>query len=222
MTELKRPKRWSYSSLSTYNQCPLKWKFSYIDNIAWPSSAAMERGTRMHLMAEEFVNGKVSFIAPEIKRVGPTLLLLKGLGAKTEHTWLLDRNWQPVEHQDDAWVKAIVDVHYLINDVLFVKDHKSGQMYDDHKAQLELYSIMGLQSYPEVKRAESSAIYFDAGVEGNEGSVIRSMVPNLIKKWHGAATIMMEDDEFTARPSNYNCKWCPFSAKKGGPCPSPF
>ena len=64
----EKPKRWSYSSLSTYKQCPAKWKFSYIDGIEWPASAAMLRGTRMHSMAEDFLNGTLMAVPHEIRK----------------------------------------------------------------------------------------------------------------------------------------------------------
>jgi hypothetical protein len=213
---MTKPTRWSYSSLSTYKQCPAKWKFSYIDNIPWESSAAMTRGTRMHKMAEDFVTGAIDFIPSEIKRIGPTLLSFKTMGAKAEATFLLDNEWKPVENQDNAWIKSIIDLHYVDGPVLYVKDYKSGQMYEDHRTQLELYGIMGLLKYPEVKRVETSAIYMDTGHEGMDGTIIRAMLPSLVKKWDDDAKKMYADEVYEPKPGN--CKWCPYAKNKGGPC----
>lgn len=214
---MSKPKRWSYSSLSTYQQCPAKWKFSYIDEIPWPSSPAMTRGTRMHKMAEDFVTGAVDAVHSEIKKIGPLLQILKGQGAKAEAVWLLDHTWKPTPLSSEAWVKAIVDVHHDKDNVLYVKDHKSGQMYDDHRNQLELYGIIGLCVYPEAKRVETSAIYMDTGYEGAEGSIIRPMLPKLIEKWDKSARIMMTDEVYEASPGRA-CNWCPYAKGKGGPC----
>lgn len=214
---MSKPKRWSYSSLSTYQQCPAKWKFSYIDEIPWPSSPAMTRGTRMHKMAEDFVTGAVDAVHSEIKKIGPLLQILKGQGAKTEAVWLLDHTWKPTTLSSEVWVKAIVDVHHDKDNVLYVKDHKSGQMYDDHRNQLELYGIIGLCVYPEAKRVETSAIYMDTGYEGMEGSIIRPMLPKLIEKWDKSARIMMTDEVYEASPGRA-CNWCPYAKGKGGPC----
>lgn len=213
-----KPTRWSYSSLSTYKGCPAKWKFSYIDNLPWESSPAMTRGTRMHKMAEDFVKGEIDFVPREIQKIGPSLLTYKNLGAHAEATWLLDKDWKPTEAEaEDTWVKAIVDLHYVLDDVLYAKDYKSGQMYDDHRDQLELYGIMGLHIYPEVKRVETSAIYMDTGHEGMEGSIIRPMLPKLVDKWHGQAVKMFEDNDYDPTPGT-GCRWCPYAKAKGGPC----
>lgn len=214
---IKRPTRWSYSSISTYRECPAKWKFSYIDNLPWAASAAMTRGTRMHSMCEDYVNGKITYVPTEIKRVGPLLQQLNSLGAKSEEVWLLDKDWNATNDQSKAWVKAIIDVHYVLGDILFVKDYKSGQMYDSHRSQLELYGIMGLKKYPQVKRVETSAVYLDTGHEGMEGSLIHAMLPKTIEKWEKDAIKMMSDNDFEPCPGNA-CRWCDYKKAKGGPC----
>jgi hypothetical protein len=168
-------------------------------------------------MAEEFVIGVVDAVHHEIKRIGPLLLMLKSLNAKTEDIWLLDSDWKPTEDPKKAWVKAIVDVHYLVNGVLYVKDYKSGQMYPDHRNQLELYALMGLRMYPDVKRVEFSAVYMDTGHEGAEGSLIPAMSEKMILSWDTDAKAMMADEVYEPKPGPA-CKWCPFTKAKGGPC----
>jgi hypothetical protein len=215
---LNKPTRWSYSSLSTYKQCPAKWKFSYIDGISWPESAAMTRGSRMHLMAEEFVNGKVDRVHPEVQKIGPQLLMLKSQGAKTEATWLLKKDWTPTDDPNEAWIKAIVDVHYMTPElVLHVIDYKSGQQYPDHREQLELYGLMGLLVEPAAKRVETAALYMDSGYEGMQSSIIRPMISKMIEPWDQAANEMMADEVYQPRPATH-CRWCPYSKAKGGPC----
>lgn len=217
-SDIKRPTRWSYSSVSTYEECPSKWKYSYIDNLPWPSSAAMARGTRMHTMAEDYVKGNINFCPPEIKKIGPLMEQLKARKAKTEEVWLLDKTWTPTEDPAQAWVKAIIDVHHIEGDTLYVKDYKSGRMYDSHRGQLELYGIMGLLRYPEVTRVATSAVYMDDGFEGMDGSIIRAMLPKMIPVWEEKAQRMMADDTWEPRPSSA-CRWCSYKKENGGPCP---
>jgi len=164
----------------------------------------------MHLMCEEFVKGTTQVVHPEVAKVGPSLLMLKSQGAKTEAVWLLNKNWESVENQDDAWIKAIIDVHYINEGVLYLKDYKSGQMYDDHKEQLELYGLIGMSKFPEVKRVEHSALYLDMNYEGHQGSIIRPMVNTMVKVWDTNARNMMEDEVFEPKPGN-QCRWCPYS-----------
>jgi hypothetical protein len=168
-------------------------------------------------MCEDYVLGKITYVPTEIKRVGPLLQQLQILGAKAEDVWLLDKDWNPTDDQSKAWVKAIIDVHYVGGDILYVKDYKSGQMYDSHRNQLELYGIMGLLKYPEVKRVETSAVYLDTGHEGMEGSLIRAMLPKTIAKWETDAVKMMSDNNFEPCPGNA-CRWCDYKKSRNGPC----
>lgn len=214
---MNKPSRWSYSSLSTYQECPQKWKLSYIDNLPWPTSPAAARGTRLHSFAEGYVLGAMGVVPPDLWRVAGHLNNFKSKNAKTEAVWMLDLNWEPTEDQDKAWIKAIVDVHYVEDDVLHLTDYKSGKPYPTHRNQLELYSIVGMLTYPHVKRVESNALYLDMGLFGAENSVIRAMLPKLKERWHADAVRMYEDEKYEPNPGNA-CKWCPYSVKKGGPC----
>jgi len=171
----------------------------------------------MHAMAEDYVNGKINFCPAEIKKIGPLMETLKAQKAKTEEVWLLDKNWEPTDDPNKAWVKSIIDVHFLDGETLHVKDYKSGRMYDSHRGQLELYGIMGLLRYPEAKRVATSAIYMDDGFEGMDGSIIRAMLPKMIKVWEDKAQRMMTDDILAPNPGSA-CRWCSYKKENGGPC----
>lgn len=219
---MAKPTRWSYSSISTYQECPAKWKYSYVDNLPWPTSPAAARGTRLHALCEGYVLGSLGRVPSELMKIGRRLEEFKNNGGKAEDTWMLDTAWQPTKSQSEAWIKAIVDVHYLAenNEVLHLCDYKSGQPYPSHRKQLELYGLIGLQIYPEVKRVEYSALYIDSGYTGAEGSIIRPMFNKLKDDWHNVAVEMMETEIYPPKPSLGSCKWCPYSSKKGGPCDS--
>jgi hypothetical protein len=103
--------------------------------------------------------------------------------------------------------------------VLHICDYKSGREYPEHRDQLELYALMGLNMYPEVKRAEVSALYLDAGYYGNEGSILRGQImDSKIASWTNRAIRIFEDKHWAPNPSTNNCRFCDFSHKKGGPC----
>ena len=213
---MRRPKRWSYSALSTYEECPAKYAYSYVQGLPWPSSPAMERGTRLHQMAEDYMTetGPVPY---DLKKIGRELNDLRSKSAIPEQVWLVDRQWRPVTDAREAWVKAIVDIHHLDGDILHLADYKSGREYPGHRSQLELYSILGLIKYPGAQRAESRAIYIDGGFSGSEGSIIREMLPKMIEKWTIRAERMENDNDFIAAPGA-SCRWCPYRSSVGGPC----
>lgn len=216
---MNRPTRHSYSSISTWEECAARYAYSYIYKLPQGSSAAMERGSLLHKMAEDYVNAKVPSpdIPYDLRKVSKQLNELRSHSALTERTWLLDRGWRPTQDTGSAWVKGIVDVHYLDGDTLHIRDHKSGREYSSHFDQLELYGIMGLLCYPQAKRADTGAIYIDGGFSGCDGSIIRPMLPKLIDKWDRKIKMVEADQAFIAKPGA-SCKWCPYSLSKGGPC----
>jgi hypothetical protein len=214
------PTRWSYSSVTTYESCPAKWKYSYLDNLPYAPSAAMARGSRLHSDCEGYVKGELMVLPFELKKVALRIEDYKQKGAKAEEVWLLDRNWKPVGSPAMAWSKSIVDVHWFdsAGTVLHVCDYKSGREYPEHRDQLKLYATMGLCTFPAVKRAEYHALYLDGGHTSNEGALLRGdMLDNSIKEWTSRAIRIFEDKQFLPNPGGA-CKWCDYSAKKGGPC----
>jgi hypothetical protein len=176
----------------------------------------MARGTRLHADCEGYVKGEITVVPYELKKVALRLEDLRQKGAKAEETWLLDKEWKPDVFL--PWIKAIIDVHYVEGNVLHVIDHKSGREYPEHREQLELYALMGLCYYPDVKRAEYGALYLDAGYVGNEGAILRGGVADArMKSWTDRAIKIFEDKDYRPNPGGA-CRWCDYSKKKGGPC----
>lgn len=212
-----RPTRHSYSSISTYEECPAKYAYSYIQGLPWPSSAAMERGTMLHQMAEDYMNKKVDSVPFELRKISRELKLYREHDGRAEAIWLVDENWRPVTDQSLAKLKAIVDVHRIDGDVLHLSDYKSGREYPSHRSQLELYSVMGLAIHNQCNRAESSAVYIDGGFSGSDGSIIRDMLPKLQDTWSTKVFRIENDSDFIANPGG-GCRWCPYRKSAGGPC----
>ena len=77
---------WSYSRLSTFEQCKLRAKLAYIDRIPEPerplppgkTEHANDRGTRVHNAAEMFVQGGIELI-PELRSFREEFLRLREL-----------------------------------------------------------------------------------------------------------------------------------------------
>jgi len=207
--------RHSYSSLSTYKECPAKYSYRYVEKLPDVPSAAMTRGTRLHKLCEDYLAGGPC--PYDLKRIGLKIFQMRDRGAVSEQTWLLDHDWEPTPHPGEAMLKAVIDVHYIDHDVLRIHDYKSGREYPEHQAQLELYSLIGLQRFPLARRAEASAIYIDSGNEGSAVSIIRAMLPKLRERWDGLIARVGNDGEFLPTPGGH-CKRCSFRSDGGGPC----
>lgn len=213
-----RPTRHSYSSIKKYLECPRAYYYSYIERRSDPPSAPMMRGTRLHKLAEDYMNAGPEVPVPyDIKKIGLKIYQLRERKALAEAVWLIDANWLPVVQPEDAKIKAIIDVHRLDNDVLIIHDYKSGREYPSHADQLEFYAAVGLCKFASAKRAESSAIYIDSGREGAQRGIIREMLPYFRDKWGKYIDRMDSDDEF-APVAGRHCERCNHSSKNGGPC----
>lgn len=214
----KRPVRHSYSSVKLYKECPQRYARRYIAKMEDPPSAAMQRGSRLHKLAEDYLNNPDMSCPYDIRKLGLRIFQLRNAGAKAEVVMRVDADWRPVHEDSEAKLKAIIDVHRLDNDVLKIHDYKSGREYPDHVHQLEFYSAIGLIHYPDAKRAESSALYFDSGSEGAERGIIREMLPSIIRRWDADMGAIDGDGEF--RPTGGgHCKRCPYRSSNGiGTC----
>lgn len=210
-----KPSRWSYSSLSTYEECPAKWKYSYIDKLPDPPSPAMERGTRLHKLCEEALNEPAAPIPQDLANVTRIMERLRANQAQPEKAWRLDSQWRPVDSK--SWVLGIVDVHFFKDGALHVYDFKSGKPYASHKGQLELYALIGLATFPEAERAECGAIYLDSGKIGYRRSLSRPEAIEAQGKWSERAAALFADEELAPRRGS-GCYWCAFKDSLGGPC----
>lgn len=214
-----KPTRWSYSSISTYENCPRQWYYSYIERLPITENAAMLRGSRLHKLCETYLDHPSVELPYDVRKIKKILEELKAKGAKSEVTWLTNDLWMPVQQNSHAWLKAIIDVHYVEGSVLFLHDFKSGREYPEHRDQLDLYATQGLQMYPEVKRVEYSAIYIDTGHTSNEGALLRgSMADHKRRSWSERAIKLMVDTELRPTPSPSKCSWCAYNRRVGGPC----
>lgn len=215
----KRPYRHSYSSIKKHRECPRAYALSYISKVPDPPTAAMDRGTRLHKLAEDYMNAGAEVPVPyALKKIALRLYQMREHGSAAEAVWLLDHEWEPVEDQQRAKVKAVIDVHKMGGDnVLRLHDYKSGREYASHADQLELYAAVGLRKYRDADRAEASAIYIDTGHESPSRSIIRDMLPYIIGKWQGHVERVDNDHEFLPTPGGH-CERCAYASKNGGPC----
>src|SRR4030095_14298993 len=93
--------RYSYSSIKKYLECPAAFKYSYILKLPEEPNAAMLRGTRLHKLAEDYMNADFSVPVPyALKKIGISLYQMRQRHYQTESTWLGDHGWNLVGAED--------------------------------------------------------------------------------------------------------------------------
>jgi CRISPR/Cas system-associated exonuclease Cas4 (RecB family) len=219
--DVSKIRPWSNSRLGTFEDCPKKFWFQYVQHTPKgkkPESPAMNRGSDIHTKAEKYLTGELKLYPPEIQKVSGHAMMLKSKKAKAEQLFAVNDKWLPCGFDaDDAYFRSIIDVLYVDKMTVHIQDWKTGQPYDYHVPQLEQYTAIVAAHFPAATRFESRLIYTDQGIvtkpkvtEVGRIKGIRIMLDAQIQNVETAT-------EFPTKPG-MQCRWCEYSTKYGGPC----
>lgn len=216
MTTYKDP--WGYSKLETFEKCPQKFKFQFMDKLPQPGSPAMERGSKMHENIESYLHGWVPALIPECQSFQEAIDSLKGEVFQAEQAIGLDKDWNklPDWFHKSTWIRAKADAMYLQGKVLVVVDFKSGKYRIPSTDQVELYAIVGGSLYPEVEQITAEYWYLDTG-EVYSKDYTQDQLKALRAKFEKRVAPMYTNVTWNPQPST-ECRWCPYSKTKGGKC----
>lgn len=209
--------QWSYSRLSDWENCPLKAKFKHVDKMREPGSAAMDRGSLIHTLAEKYVKGEIKIIPPEIAAFQEEFAELKKSNPVCESEWGFTKEWKPTGYfGSDVWLRVKTDVFSVKKNHGRIIDHKTGQEKEAHDQQLSLYGTSLLIQQPKVEVVSTELWYLDQGTKRSV-EFTRDQLPEMIEHWNERVRPMLEDKSFVATP-NRLCNWCFFRKSNGGPC----
>jgi len=153
---------WSFSSLKEFTQCPKKYyEIRIAKNYIVKETEAMIYGTEVHKALEDYVkDGKP--LPKNYERFKSTAdALLEIPGTKyPEHEMALDEFKNPCDfHDENRWVRGIVDLLIVDGKTAWVVDYKTGSnKYPDPK-QLRLMSLMTFAHFPEVEEIHASLMF---------------------------------------------------------------
>lgn len=214
---------WSYSRYADYKLCPAKFAYKHLDKLPDPGSPAMERGNRIHKMAEDAVRAKID-IPPELEGVREQLEFLRDNYAVPEENWGFRNDWSWNERNDwfgsDVWFRAKTDVRLTYDDdTLLIGDWKTGKKYFANEQQIELFALAGYRRFPFVTEVDTRLWYTDADPDDNEVQRVYKVpeLEKIQKDWTKRVVPMFKDRRFAPTP-NDKCGYCPYSKAKGGPC----
>jgi CRISPR/Cas system-associated exonuclease Cas4 (RecB family) len=216
----KTLKRWSYSLWSTFQKCPRAVKYDKIEGIKQPPVPAMERGTKIHLLAEGFLKGEVRGMPYELRKLKAEYVALKK--AEPEHIeefMSLGRKFERVKDGfKDGWFTLKADAALAPRKgVAIGVDHKTGRYYPSHDQQAELTAIVLRQWYRDADGYEVEFFYVDEG-EITPYLFTPKYLDKRVGYWLEEGEKMMREKKFLATPSPDACRWCGFRSDKGGPC----
>jgi CRISPR/Cas system-associated exonuclease Cas4 (RecB family) len=224
---------WSFSRYMDYKACPAKASYKHLQGLKEPPNAAMQRGSDIHKLAEDYTKGTLKRLPAELKLFADHFKQLKAQKVKmVEESWTFRQDWTATEWNDwtGAWLRAKLDAGYINveHNALVVVDHKTGKYREEknneYLEQLELYGTVGLVRHPTVAVVSPRLWYLDIGrvypdPEKGEDELefFRGDAEKLKKKWVARIKPMMTDTTFKPTPGAA-CTYCHYRKSNGGPC----
>lgn len=214
---------WSHSRLKDYERCPRYAYEVHVNKNRGPASPAMDRGTALHLAAENFVNGVIKTLPKDFQSHRDNFKELRSsVAVRTELKFGITAQWTITDFfGDSTWGRGIIDVLAVVPEGIDVIDHKSGRKYPEHADQLRLYSVVGLAIEPRAPRSRAMAWYLDLPPSENEEFVVTRAEAGLIRNDFEKRVIkMVTDNRMLPRPNQY-CRRCHLNKRNGGTCDAP-
>lgn len=222
---------YSHSKLSKYESCPQAYKLSHLDKVPAEDNEAGLIGLEVHRMIalylEKLLKAGVArdtteAIGIKLEMDHPDVVdLWQGFYSgyslpegstrhMVEHKMAFDKKWKWVDFSSSkARYRGIVDLAYLENRALVVRDWKTGRkIIEDIKAQLLPYALGALVTMPktEFDRVIVAAEYIRYGrtfqevVDITEVEAVKDAIDAKIR-------VIEKDTSFEARPGSF-CKLC--------------
>jgi CRISPR/Cas system-associated exonuclease Cas4 (RecB family) len=210
--------------MATFNKCPAKFKFNYIDKVKveFIVSPAMERGTEIHNSLEAFMNGHSEHLHPDIhEHYGQFFFSLRETyTCQPEYKWGIDEDLAPCGYDHpDVMVRGFMDLRFVPEDErVQVFEYKTGKIYPEHTQQQWLYGVVTLLELPDQDGVDVTAVYLDQKQNKKiyyPASMMFEYRPALLREIETIENTPLE--EFIPKPQ-WSCKWCQFSKANRGPC----
>jgi CRISPR/Cas system-associated exonuclease Cas4 (RecB family) len=217
-------KSWSYSRLIDGEACMYRLKLKHIDRIPEEKAEAAERGTAIHLQAEEYVNSKTKKLPSTLSKFADEFAALRThyveKRVSLEGEWGFDLNWLPTDYRS-AWLRIKGDaVVFPSKAEAVVIDYKTGRKDGNeikHGEQVQLYAIATFIRNPDLKKIDVELWYLDKD-EITAKSYTRNEALRYVQAFDRRAHKVVDATTFPANPTVQTCKWCAYGPNKGKQC----
>lgn len=227
---------YSYSRISTYKQCPRKFKYHYIDKIKTEEveHLALSRGGYLHDLIEHY-GGSVSPTITEIftiekvqecdliidkflsSNLGKEFVFGSGgiveIGKETEIGLRITKDgvFPCSYHDDKVLVRGAIDKLGIMGNVLLIFDWKSGRMKDPKyfdELQTQIYAIWGFLTFPLIDEIHSHYVYIEHNTS-NKYIYKRKYLNNYINNLKSPIKLAESDKTFNKQESKL-CDYCEY------------
>jgi hypothetical protein len=221
----------SYSRLSTYEQCPEKFKSQYLDK-DYPDEGEnfhFIKGSKKHGQLDNYIKCKNDPTMINMMYDGDVLsavpivdsLLKAGFEIVSEQQLAVDLKFMPITwFSKETMYRAICDFVAVRFDEAIVGDWKTGKFrdYDGSKTgQLHLAAAIVFAHHPNVETIKTSYFFIE-----HKQTIIRQFtremyVDGLLIPFYTSFKRVNEDKKFAPKRNQY-CNWCLRNKKNEGTC----
>lgn len=227
---------YSFSRISTFKSCPMKFKLSYIDKISAPSNQTLKKGSYIHHCLELYPDKPTKFYnIPEeyLPSINEIIYNFKNseLGKRIlepdvtigkELDFGLDESLEPCSfYYKRALIRGSIDRLNYNKDTntLEVYDYKSGKYKDPRFQtfeQTQLYAIWLFRTaaFNHVDKVRCSYVYIEHGIE-NELVMERKYLKQYVKEYIESIKEIEDSEEYPKNISKL-CDYCFY--KESGDC----
>jgi RecB family exonuclease len=219
---------WSYSTVTTFEECAYRVYIAKVKKIPEPSGEAADRGTMVHKAAEDYVQGLTDQLIPELKNHAAWLEHLRVEfptgSVSVEGEWAYTIDWEKTGWMDPTcWARIKLDVFVKTSPTTGrVIDYKTGKKFGNeikHGQQGLLYAIGAFMRDPELEYVDVEFWYTDLALkESTKKSYTRAQALMMMPSFHKRGVRMTTEKEFNPNPSKMNCKWCHFGKGEHPEC----
>lgn len=211
----------SYSRLSTYKNCPRKFKLQFLDK-AFPDDSDnphFVRGNRIHSQLENYVmwkNADESFEKPKMSAEANNAVPIidKIFDSYTsvlpEQKLCLDSKWKRVGWFDSrAYLRAILDLVAFMPSRALIGDYKTGKVraYDEYGGQLHLNAAMLFAIEPKIDIVDVAYLFVDHK-QTIKVQFTRDQYDEFREHFDEQHNKVNSESDWAPKINQY-CKWCP-------------
>lgn len=211
---------YSFSAMSTYAQCPRKYKYLKIDKIdpGPRDMTALLKGGAVHDILEKYPIESTHKLAPKYQSIADKFiqsrlgeLYLKENSIR-EFKFSLDNKLEFRSFNDkNSMFRGAIDHITIIDNKLHIIDWKTGkyreQQYQDY-TQLIYYAVILFIKYQNVDEITISFVYVEHLLE-NKLVIKREYFHNHLRELVTSIHNIETDQTFEKKPSRL-CDWCEF------------
>ena len=189
-----------------------------------------DRGTRMHDSMDKYIRGIRKDYDPELKcldieMTNARVAFEQGI-VQTEQMWCYKGDWEPTvwNDWDNINMRVKTDIFWVMEGTLkepieaCVVDLKSGKIFGNegkHAQQLQLYALGAFKKFPTLDKVYAEIWYADHDkIKPVEYTRRQSL--GFQPDWDERCETTKSDVIFESRPSDGNCRWCPYKAEEDG------